>query len=204
MYFMKQIALFALLSFALIPLWGGAREYTARNMQWVNDFETLVRLDTRKTDVVAGEDINDNGVRDDVESYIEMKFGNDPFQKEIFMEAARKIQQIITLPEESSVEEHIRLDRELLELYTCRDYILYRDEEKEIDRQMMNKTLFKARVLNTRERLDRYIAHKKRLPFTYSELTDSQLQREKQLCLQRYEAIKNPDIAKNGQVHNLH
>jgi hypothetical protein len=164
-----------------------------RKLNWLNDLEVLIRLDTQKESTLRGRDINNNGVRDDVETYIETKFGKDPFQKTLFMEAARKIQQIITLPRESSVEEHLALDKALLRLYTCRDYILYRDDEENIEQEMLNKTLFKAKVLNTEERLVAYIEHKKKLPFEFEDLNSEELQIEKKECLARYNRFKNQD-----------
>ncbi|HHD77617.1 MAG TPA: hypothetical protein ENK93_04640 [Campylobacteraceae bacterium] len=164
-----------------------------RSMQWLEDLETLVKLDTQREDSLSGKDLNANGVRDDVEAYVEEKFHDDPFQEALFMEAAQKIQQIITLPEESSVDEHLKLDKELLSLYTCRDYILYRDNEENIDQQMLNKTLFKARVLNTEERLSAYIEHKKKLPLHFSDLSDDALVQEKNACLARYRSFKDSD-----------
>ena len=163
------------------------------SMQWLQDLETLVNLDSQRADTLSGKDLNANGIRDDVEEYVSQKFQDDPFQKELFMEAARKIQKILTLPKESSVKEHLKLDKELLSLYTCRDYILYRDNEANIDQEMLNKTLFKARVLNTEERLSAYIEHKKKLPLHFSDLSASQLKREKSACLARYRAFSNPD-----------
>jgi len=164
-----------------------------KNLSWVNDLDALLKLDAQKEDSLRGRDINSNGVRDDVEAYIERKFGKDPFQKAIFTEAAQKMQQIITLPRTSTKREHQLLDKELLALYTCRDYILYRDNEENLEQEMLNKTLFKAKVLNTEARLSAYIEHKKRLPFDYTDLSAEQLKKEKAQCLSRYEAYHNPD-----------
>ncbi len=191
---MKKYIFISILLSIVSTLWAQNYLLGKRDLNWLHDLEVLIQLDSQKEDLLRGEDMNDNGVRDDVERYIEKKFGKDPFQKALFMEAAQKIQQIITLPRKSSVEEHIALDRELLELYTCRDYILYRDNEQNIEQEMLNKTLFKAKVLNTKERLNAYIEHKKRLPFEYNELSTEQLNREKQQCLARYNAFKNPDL----------
>ena len=163
------------------------------NLNWLNDLEVLLKLDAQKEDSLRGKDINSNGVRDDVEAYIDKKFGKDLFQKDLFMDAARKMQEIITLPQNSTIEEHMALDKELLELYTCRDYILYRDNEENIEQEMLNKTLFKAKVLNTEARLTAYIEHKKQLSFSYQDLSAEQLKKEKQQCLVRYEAYHNPD-----------
>lgn len=190
---MKKFLFIAILFSMTSTLWAQSYTLRSKNANWINDLEVLVKLDTQREDTLTGRDINSNGIRDDVEAYINRKFGKDLFQKVLFMEAAQKIQKIITLPEESSVEEHLALDRELLQLYTCRDYILYRDNEENIEQEMLNKTLFKAKVLNTQERLSAYIAHKKKLPFEFSDLTQDQLTIEKSECLSRYNAFKNPD-----------
>lgn len=186
--------LFTLFFFSILTVLFAQSQVSGKsNLNWLNDLEVLLKLDKQKENTLRGKDINNNGVRDDVEAYIKRKFGKDPFQKDLFMEAAKKIQQIITLPKNSTKEEHLTLDKELLELYTCRDYILYRDNEENIEQEMLNKTLFKAKVLNTKARLTAYIEHKKRLPFSYNDLSTEQLKREKQQCLARYEAYHNPD-----------
>ena len=190
---MKKLALIITLFSLLSTL--SAQNYTpeSKRLDWLNDLEVLIRLDTQRENTLLGRDIDNNGIRDDVEAYIETKFGADPFQKALFREAARKIQKIITLPRESSVEEHLALDKELLRLYTCRDYILYRDNEENIEQEMLNKTLFKAKVLNTEERLMAYIEHKKKLPFAFEDLDSNELRIEKKACLAIYNSFKNPD-----------
>ncbi len=174
---------------------------------WILDLETLVKLDSQREDTIQGRDINSNGIRDDVESYVEKKFGHDRFQKEMFLEAAQKIQQIITLPKETSVKEHLKLDKELLSLYTCRDYILYRENEDQIEQEMLNKTLFKAKVLNTEERLSAYIEHKKMLPMNFDDLTKDRLKSEKNECLARYRSIsteeKTPVLSSAGTLEQI-
>ena len=190
---MKKSIFFTLMIGMGTALFAQSTANIKQSMQWLEDLETLVRLDTQRADSISGKDMNANGVRDDVEEYVVQKFHDDPFQEALFMEAAQKIQKIITLPEESSVEEHLKLDKELLSLYTCRDYILYRDNEANIEQEMLNKTLFKARVLNTEERLSAYIEHKKKLPLHFSDLNDKQLKQEKNACLARYRAFNEPD-----------
>ncbi len=190
---MKKSIFFTLMIGMGTALFAQSTANIKQSMQWLEDLETLVRLDTQRADSLSGKDMNANGVRDDVEEYVIQKFHDDPFQEALFMEAAQKIQKIIMLPEESSVEEHLKLDKELLSLYTCRDYILYRDNEANIDQEMLNKTLFKARVLNTEERLSAYIEHKKKLPLHFSDLNDKQLKQEKNACLARYRAFSEPD-----------
>lgn len=190
---MKKSILFAALLVQMTILHASESHPLKESMRWLNDLEVLVNLDTQREDSLSGKDLNANGVRDDVEAYVEQKFHDDPFQKALFMEAAQKIQKIITLPKDSDDQTHLKLDKELLSLYTCRDYILYREDEQNIDQELLNKTLFKARVLNTEERLNAYIEHKKRLPLNFSDLSSEQLREEKHACLARYRAFEEHD-----------
>lgn len=156
---------------------------------WLNDLETLVRLDTQRDNTLQGRDINNNGIRDDVENYVKQKYKNDPFQKGIFLKAAQKIQTILTLPKDATPQTHWILDRQLLSYYTCRDYILYRQNEKNIEKEMLSKTIFKGKVLNTKERLTAYIEHKKKIPINFDDLSKDELKREKENCLSMYQAF---------------
>ncbi len=159
--------------------------------QWLSDLQVLVGLSSQKIDALKGLDKNKNNVRDDVEAYILSKYADDEFQKDMFFKAAQKIQEIISLPKGGEVENHIRLDRELLDIYTCRDYILYRSESENIEEELLNKTMFKGKVLNTSDRLRAYIDHKKTLPLNFSELTKDELSRDKESCLTLYESYEN-------------
>ena len=183
--YMKKLII-SMLVFGNILLFATENNMNTRQLNWLNDLETLVKLDTQKEDTLAGRDMNANGIRDDVEAYVKKKYKNDSFQKSIFLKAAQKIQTIITLPKNASVKEHFILDKELLSYYTCRDYILYRQDEKNIDQEMLNKTLFKGKVLNTDERLQAYIEHKKKLPVNYADMTSEELKKEKNSCLAMY------------------
>ncbi len=158
------------------------------NQRWKDDYKMLVALDSSIERSIEGIDQNRNGVRDDVEYYLDHKYKDDPFQRGIFKEAAKRIQKILTL-DRSDKKEHIRLDNELINLYTCRDYMLYKLQVKDIKEQMRDKMIFKSKVLNTNKRLEAYIAHKKILPFEYHELTDDELQRDKRACLKLYSQL---------------
>ncbi len=163
------------------------------NLKWTQDYETLVALSGDADTNIEGVDQNKNGIRDDVEYYIDNKYKNDQFQRKVFKEASKKIQKILTL-KKSQKDEHIRLDQELLNLYTCRDYMLYRLKVKDIKSEMKDKMLFKAKVLNTNKRLQTYIAHKKLLPFEYSDLTNDELQKNKKECQNLYVKYTNSDV----------
>ncbi len=159
--------------------------------QWLSDLQVLVGLSSQRVDALKGLDKNRNNVRDDVEAYILSKYADDEFQRDMFFKAAQKIQLIISLPKNSEIEERIKLDRELLDIYTCRDYILYKNESENIEEELLNKTMFKGKVLNTSDRLRAYIDHKKVLPLNFSELSKDELKRDKESCLTLYESYDN-------------
>ena len=162
------------------------------NLKWTNDFETLVNLSSSAENTIKGIDQNNNGIRDDVEYYVNNKYQNKPFQKAIYLKAAKTIQTIITLPVDD-ISQHQKLDNTLLNLYTCRDYILYKMDAKSLDKELQDKIIFKAKVLNTDKRLRAYIEHKKLLPFKFDDLTDAQLQKEKNNCVNQYNKYNNLD-----------
>jgi len=132
--------------------------------QWASDLQTLIELDKNADKTLAGSDINNNMVRDDVENYIKDKFGGDDFQTIMFLEAAKTIQKILLLPKNASKQTHKILDNRLLQIYTCRDYILYKDGKIDIETELKKKADFKAKVLNTDARMQKYIEHKRALP----------------------------------------
>ncbi len=162
-------------------------------LKWTNDFETLVNLSSNTENTLQGIDQNHNGIRDDVEYYINTKYKNKPFQKAMFTKAARKMQKIITLPKDDAIEEHQKLDHELLNIYTCRDYILYKMDNKSLTKELQDKLTFKGKVLNTKKRLKAYIQHKQILPFQFNDLTPQELKKDKMACIRQYNKIKNPD-----------
>jgi hypothetical protein len=163
------------------------------NLKWTQDYEMLVGLSGEADNNIEGVDQNGNGIRDDVEFYIENKYKNRPFQKAMFKEAAKKMQEILLL-DTKDVKKHKELDRELLNIYTCRDYILYKLETPNIEKEMEDKTLFKAKVLNTNKRLQTYISHKKLLPLDFEDLSTEQLKKDKDNCQRLYAKFTNQDI----------
>ena len=157
---------------------------------WAKDLQTLIELN-KTSNSLEGSDINHNQVRDDVENYIKQKFANDEFQKIMFLEAARKIQQIITLPAKATVKAHKKLDDELLQIYTCRDFILFKHSDANVQKSMDEKSEFKEQVLNTTKRLQAYISHKQKIPFKLSIPSDGELKRQKDSCEKLYSKIKS-------------
>jgi hypothetical protein len=191
---MKKLFFTLVLTGSLFSLAATDKEVTV-DQQWLKDLKVLVSLSSEKVNPIKGKDKNSNGVRDDVERYILTKYMDDPFQRDMFFKAARNIQKIISLPLKGQLDKHIKLDKELLDVYTCRDYILYRNESEDIEKELLNKTLFKAKVLNTRERLRAYIEHKKILPANFDELTEKELIKDKRSCVSLYQSYQNPDAA---------
>jgi len=157
---------------------------------WAKDLQTLIELNKKADESIAGSDINHNQVRDDVENYIKKKYADDEFQKIMFLEAARKIQQILTLPKHSSKKIHKRLDAQLLQIYTCRDFILFKHLDGDVEKEIEDKSEFKSKVLNTSKRLEAYLQHKKIVPFKYSIPSDKELKRQKEACEKLYSRIK--------------
>jgi len=190
---MRKLFFTLVLIGSLFTLNATEKELNPVNQQWLEDLKVLVSLSEKKVDLLSGVDKNTNGVRDDVERYILSKYMDDPFQRDMFFTAAKKIQEIISLPLNGVIDEHIRLDKELLEVYTCRDYILYRNESEDIENELLNKTLFKGKVLDTPQRLKAYIEHKKVLPSNFDELTEKELIADKKSCLSLYFSYKNLD-----------
>ena len=169
-----------------------ANNININNLKWTNDFETLVNLSSSAENTIKGIDQNKNGIRDDVEYYVNNKYQNKPFQKAIYLKAAKTIQTIITLPV-NDISQHQKLDSTLLNLYTCNDYILYKMDAESLDTELKNKVIFKAKVLNTDKRLRAYIEHKELLPFKFNELTDAQLEKDKNHCVNQYNKYNNLD-----------
>lgn len=168
------------------------------NKQWMIDLKALVMMNSNKVDSLSGDDKNSNGVRDDIERYIWSKYKDDKFQRDMFFTAAKLIQSIITLPKQET-KQHIQLDHDLLKIYTCRDYILYRNEDKKIEQEMLNKTLFKGKVLNTPNRLRAYIEHKKKLPLELSDLSEKELLKDKNSCLKLYQSYQSKVLTSEPQ-----
>lgn len=182
-----------LLSIYILSSFSMANSIEINQLKWTQDFETLVSLNANTENTLEGIDQNKNNVRDDVEYYVNKKYHDKPFQKAMFLKAAQKMQTIITLENNTNIQKRQKLDQELLSLYTCRDYILYRLDSQSLDKDLEEKLTFKAKVLNTEKRLRAYIAHKQQLPFEFDELSDTELKKEKKTCVNQYNKYKNID-----------
>ena len=171
-----------------------ANSIDINTLKWTEDFETLVNLSSTTENTLEGLDQNNNGVRDDVEYYVNTKYENKPFQKAMFTKAAKMMQEIIELPtKESAIKTHQQLDHDLLSLYTCRDYMLYRLKSPTLHEELKDKISFKGKVLNTKKRLHAYIKHKELLPFQFVDLDEKSLQEDKLSCLKEYDKYSHKD-----------
>ena len=53
-----------------------------------------------KTKTIGGIDANSNGVRDDIEEYIKLKYGNNPEFVSVYMQYAKELRRKLTLASE--------------------------------------------------------------------------------------------------------
>jgi len=189
---MKKLLLMTIIS---ISVSASIVNIEKNNNGWREDFKVLAALNINANDTIKGLDTNKNGIRDDVENYIQKKYKDDPFQKKLFLEASKTIQHILTLSKNTPIKNRVELDNRLLKIYTCRDYMLYKLDVKNINKQLEDKFIFKSRVLNTNKRLRAYIEHKKALPFYEEKMNDMALEKDRISCERLYQKITNPDIA---------
>ncbi|RUM66528.1 MAG: hypothetical protein DSZ06_03070 [Sulfurospirillum sp.] len=164
------------------------------DLKWTGDYETLVNLNSNAKNTIEGIDTNKNGIRDDIEYFVVNKYKDKPFQKELFLEAAKKLQTILTLPKNAPVKLRAKLDHELINIYTCRDYMLYKLEAKNIDEELKNKLIFKSKVLNTKDRLKRYLTHKQLVPINEDDMEYNTINNERKNCELKYQKFINKDM----------
>ncbi len=197
---MKKVIFFILLLSPLITLFAQITPIEINQLRWTQDYEALVGLDSKSKNTLLGIDNNKNGIRDDIEYYIYTKYENRPFERDMFLEAAKKIQTILSRSKNIDQNERQKIDKELLKIYTCRDYILYKEDSKNLDVKLREKSIFKSKILNTKERLYAYIDHKKALPFTFENLKDKDISKERKECLQIYSKYKNLDALSSEKM----
>jgi len=179
--------------FSIVPFLIG--DIKINNQKWIQDYELLVNLNIGAKENIQGLDLNKNGIRDDVEYYVHQKYKDDPFQKEIFLESAKKIQTILSLPKSAPIKKRVQLDEELIRLYACRDYMLYKLNDKNIEDKLKEKMIFKSKVLNTNDRLRAYIEHKKTvLDFGEQSMDDKTVDNARVSCEEIYRKLNNPDL----------
>jgi hypothetical protein len=79
---------------------------------------------------------------------------------------------------------------------------LYKEDSKNLNKKLREKSYFKSKVLNTKERLYAYIDHKKALPLIFENIKDKDISKERRECLQTYYKYKNLD-ALSSHSHKL-
>ncbi len=200
---MKKVIFFIILLSPLITLFAQITPIEIHQLKWTQDYEALVGLDYKSKNTLAGIDNNSNGIRDDIEYYIYTKYEDDLFEKNMFLDAAKKMQTILTLSKDTTEDKRIAIDQELLKIYTCRDYILYREDSEKLNEKLKEKSVFKSKVLNTKERLYSYIDHKKMLPFIFDDIKNKDISKERKECLQTYQEYKKLDKSASKIVLNI-
>jgi hypothetical protein len=151
--------------------------------QWQNNLKILAMLD-------VGLQLNPTV------SFIDENYGNDIFQKTMLSKASDIIEEILKIPL-SYKKKHIELDKELINVYTCRDYILYTryGDDINIKKELSNKIIFKSFVLNTENKVNKYIKHKKIIIMNKKDfnIPDDVLIKNKNSCIRLYKKIMNLD-----------
>ena len=171
----KKIAVIVLLSsniFAQIPK-------NKSFEQWLSDFNLLVSLD-----ISAREARYQNNVL----QYINKKYSNDPFQKEIFKNIFFEMENAINTPFED-IDKHREVANKISKLYTCRDYILKKNNPG-IDFYKLNKDkqFFEKKVLE-KDRKYFYQKHKIAAASSSEGLGLENLEQQKKDCLELYKKI---------------
>ncbi len=200
---MKKIVFFIIFLSPLITLFAQITPIEIHQLKWTQDYEALVGLDSKSKNTILGIDSNKNGIRDDVEYYIYTKYEDNSFDRGMFLEAAKKMQTILSFPKNISKYKREKIDQELLKIYTCRDYILYKEDAKNLSKKLREKSTFKSKILNTKERLYKYIDHKKELVSNFDNIKDKDISKERKECLQTYYKYKNIDTKSTQMVLNI-
>ena len=137
---------------------GSSVDPTASPAQRVAQLEAsgeLPKLD--RTDSIAGIDANANGVRDDIEQYIEKKY-TEPAQRKAAMQTARAYQQML-LVDKSDAMELERVSEASWRAVGCERLAFPGSEGAKQSWKMAQEV--KAMTTNTKERLKSLLAYNK-------------------------------------------
>ena len=101
-----------------------------------------------KTKTIGGIDANSNGVRDDIEGYIKLKYGNNPEFISVYMQYAQELRRKLTLAsDDRSV--YRRASHEVSRKMVCAAKIDYKVEPEKMYRDTM---IIYALSVNTKQR----------------------------------------------------
>ncbi|MDZ4283966.1 MAG: hypothetical protein U1C04_24795 [Hydrogenophaga sp.] len=121
-----------------------------------------------RTDTIAGIDANANGVRDDIEQYIEKKY-SVPAERAAAMQTARALQQTILLDTNDAVKLE-EVSKAGMRAAKCRG-LVFPGMERFSEAYAMSRDI-EAMTTNTKDRLLIYIAYNKAVSGTVSQLPE--------------------------------
>lgn len=158
---MNRIIIWGALIVLIIITFGGASIFYAPFKFF--DFSNNTNLDT--SDTLVGIDSNGDGVRDDIENYIETKYGNMPATKEALRQYYRALEQALVDYEDADLSYANALETERAQ--ECLWYI-HGTNSPDI------RTRLQAKILNTEQRSLAYIEFDSSLSGkSFSSLDDS-------------------------------
>lgn len=101
-----------------------------------------------KTKTIGGIDANSNGVRDDIEEYIKLKYGNNTEFVSVYMQYAKELRKELTLASEDR-EIYRRSSQEVSKKMVCASKIGYEVEPEKMYQETM---IIYALSVNTKQR----------------------------------------------------
>jgi len=123
-FFLKMVIVFLLLACAF-----GLYKIKGSDAYKINKLENDGRIERLNRDAkIAGPDLDDNGIRDDIDKYIRKKF-KDLKQRKAVEQAARAEQRKITI-DVTNEDEVLKVDAEDSRAFQCLAFIFNDDEEK--------------------------------------------------------------------------
>lgn len=102
-----------------------------------------------KTKTIGGIDANNNGVRDDIEGYINLKYGNNPEFARVYMQYAKELRTKLTLASDDR-EVYRRASHEVSRQMVCASEIGYKVEPEKMYKDTM---IIYALSVNTKQRM---------------------------------------------------
>lgn len=103
-----------------------------------------------KTKSIGGVDANKNGVRDDIEGYIKLKYKNNPEFVKVYLEYAQELRKKLTLGSDDR-EVYRRASHEVSRRMVCASVVDYKVEPEKMYKDTM---IIYALSVNTKERKD--------------------------------------------------
>lgn len=148
---MKKICVLGMLFLLLV----GCNE--EERLKALEDSGQIPKLE--RGDSLAGTDANNNGVRDDIENYINKKY-SEPKQRAAVIQTAKAMQKIMSADTNNIIEVKA-INIEISKAFNCVD-TQFTDDSKEVNYFTATKEV-EAMTTNTKPRLLAYLAFNKAL-----------------------------------------